>query len=250
MKKVFKIYKKIEETNLLKLSSVFLGFVVGKNKDKQIKPFFKNSFVVARENEGILYWQEESFEKTITKLDSLLQKKPKYNLELLKKIGKKAKEIKKITAKILKSKLNKKSNSEMIKLLQQLYNVEMEWADMLAVPNILILGFKETLSPEKELILSKVKPGEFVSFVVDTENMMNQAMNLVIKEISRRTFYSVNQLNYALPIEIKDIINKKGLKRYELEERQKICLVQCNRNGKLKIIDGDEARKFIKKNAK
>lgn len=245
MKKVFKIYKKLEKTNLLKLSSVFLGFVVGKNKDKQLRSFFKNSYVVVRENKGVLYWQKESFEKTITKLNNFLQKKPKYNLELLKKIDKKVKEIKRITVKILKLKLNKKSNSEIIKLLQQLYNTEIEWADMLDIPNIFILEFKEKIL-EKEIVLFKEKPGQFESFVIDTENMMNQAMNLIIKEISRRTFYSASQLNQALPSEIKDIFVKKGLKRFELDRRCDLAVLLIDKKGKIKILASDKAKKYLK----
>ncbi|MFA6296793.1 MAG: hypothetical protein WC663_05540 [Patescibacteria group bacterium] len=232
MKKIFKTYKKFEKANLLQLSSFFLGFAVGKNKDKKIRPFFKNAYIVIKENKGILYWRKENFEKAILVLNNLIEKKPKYNSELLKKIEKKAKEIKRITAKIAKMKLNKKSNQEIAKFVQVLYNIKVEWADLLFIPNILVM---------------EQKPSKFEILAIEIENRINILMDSIIKEISRRTFYSVSQLYFALPIEIKDIINKKGLKRYELDNRSKLCLIEVNRNGKLKVISGIEAKNIIKK---
>ncbi|MDD3887684.1 MAG: hypothetical protein PHN19_02815 [Patescibacteria group bacterium] len=248
MKKIYKIYRKFEKTNLLQFCPIVLGFSIGKNRNRRIKFFFKNAYAVIKEGNGIFYWKKENFERTLSVLNSLIEKKPKYSIELLRQIEKKAKEIKKMTSKVHKLKLNKKGNQEIVKLLHQLYKIEAEWADLLTVPNILILEFREKMSDSKEnLLKSRQKPGYFESLVAEIKIIVDHSMDLIIKEISRRTFYSVNQLNFALPIEIKDILNKRGLKRYELEERQKLCLLQYIGNNKLKITVGDKAKKIIKK---
>lgn len=248
MKKTYKIYRKFEKTNLLRFCPIVLGFSIGKNRNRRIKLFFKNAYAVIKEGNGLFYWQKENFERTLSELGNLIEKKPKYSIELLRQIKKKAKEIKKMTSKNNKLKLNKKDNQEIIKLLQQLYKIEIEWIDFLTVPHILIFEDKEKLlDPKEDFFTFRQKPGCFENFVAETKNLIDQSMDLIIKEISRRTFYSVNQLNFALPIEIKDILNKRGLKRYELEERQKLCLLQYIGNNKLKITVGDKAKKIIKK---
>lgn len=231
MKKELFIYKKWEKTNLLQASSVLLGFCVGKKKNKQLKPLFKNAFIVLKKNNGILYWQEKSLEKTVKKINDLISKKPKYQTELFKEVRKKAKEVKKTAVKIVKLNLNKKSDQEMIKMLQQLSILESGLTDLVII--LSISNFKE-----KNVIENLAK---------EAEKSLEQAMNLIIKEISRRTFYSVEQLDYALPLEIKNIFKKKGLKRYKLDERQKFCVVYLDRNGKIRVLIGDETKKYLKK---
>lgn len=245
MKKELIIYKKWEKANLLQASFVLLGFSTGRKKNRQIKPFFKNAFVILRKDDGILYWPRTNYEKAVKKIDELMKRKPKYQIEILKQVEKKTKEIKKATTKILKLSLNKKSDQELIKLLQQVYNLQIELADLLAVPNICILEYKEINVCKKD-----ESKGSFAILVKDAEDVSERTCNFIVKEISRRTFYSVKQLNCALPNEIKDIFNKKGLKRYELDARHSLSLVQVTRNGILKITGGVEAKKFIKKNAK
>lgn len=251
MRKNFKIYKKIEKTSLSQFSSIMLGFSMGKNRNRRIKPFFKNAYAVIREGNGVFYWQKENFDRTVSELNSLIEKKPKYSIEVLRQIEKKAKEIKKMTAKVIKLKLNKKNNQEIVKLLQQSYNIGIEWADLLTVPNTLVFKYKEEiLDSKQELFLTRQKPGYFEGLVAEIDNIIEQSAYLIIKEISRRTFYSVNQLYFALPVEIKDILDRKGLKRYELEERKKMCVLQYIGEGKLKISVGDKAKKIIKKYTK
>lgn len=81
---------------------------------------------------------------------------------------------------------------------------------------------------------------------VDVRNSMCYCMDSILKEVSRRTFYALNQLRYALPDEIKEVLKKQGLKRYELDERRKFSVVYFNRNGAPKVLVGDKAKKYIK----
>lgn len=242
MKKELIVFRKWQNLGLLNLSSFLLGFAVGKKKNKQIKPLFKNAFIVLKKDSGILYWQKSNFEKAVKQISKLLEKKPKFLVVEQKLIEKKVKEINKLTKKIFKLALNKKSDQELIKLLQQILKSYAEFVDLTTIPQICVLEYKNGL--KKEMLLNKI--GIFDVFVADVEKSVDQAVNLILKEISRRTFYSVQQLNFALPEEIKEIFRKKGLKRYELDERCNLSMILIDKKGKTKIIMGEKTKKYLK----
>ncbi len=85
---------------------------------------------------------------------------------------------------------------------------------------------------------------------VDARNMMFYCMDLILKILSRRTFYALSQLRYALPGELRDMVKKKGLKRHELDERRKFSLVKINSKREPDVLIGNKARKYMRERIK
>lgn len=74
--------------------------------------------------------------------------------------------------------------------------------------------------------IAKKRAKEFESNIrMDTGAIVDYTIDLILKEISRRTGYTLSQLRYCLPEDIEKILSGKKINKNILNKRRKYRLI-------------------------